>query len=187
MSKFVLPLMDDPFSEGDMEELVKFLSQRPVPQITNGPKVREFEEKFSEWLGVKHSLMVNSGSAANQLTMLALKELYGEGEVIVPPLTWVSDIASVLQSGMTPIFVDINMKNLSFDLEKLKLAVTEKTKAVFITHVLGFNALTDELVSFCQERGIKIIEDACESTGATFKGRKVGSIGFACSRCGPTG
>src|SRR5688572_6407368 len=97
--KFSLPLMSNNIDREDINKVISFLQQDPIPQLTNGPKIREFEAKWSEWLGVKHSLFVNSGSSANQLTMLALKELYGYGSIIVPPLTWVSDISSVLQNG----------------------------------------------------------------------------------------
>tara|TARA_R110002020_G_scaffold20838_4_gene70692 strand:+ start:9878 stop:11113 length:1236 start_codon:yes stop_codon:yes gene_type:complete len=182
---FELPLMDDNITREDVNEVIDFLSQDPIPRLTNGPKVKEFEEEWSKWLGVEYSLMVNSGSAANELTMLALKyiedrkKLGGTGEIIIPPLTWISDVASVLFSGFTPIFCDVNMKNLSFDLEKLKECITKQTKAIFVTHVLGINALSDELIEICEQNNILLIEDVCESHGATFKNRKVGSIGFA--------
>lgn len=179
MSQFNLPLMNDNITRDDVNKVIEFLQQDPIPKLTNGPKVVEFEEKWSEWLGVKHSLMVNSGTAANELTMLALKYIYGDGEIIVPPLTWISDVSSVIFAGLNPVFVDINHKNLSFDLDKLKAAITDKTKAIFLTHVLGLNGLTDELIQLCEEKNILLIEDVCESHGATFKGQKCGSIGFA--------
>ena len=100
-----LPLMSDNISREDVDCLIEFLKQDPVPRLTNGDKVKEFENKWSEWLGVKHSVFVNSGTAANELTMLSLKHLYPEGgEVIIPPLTWVSDVNSVLFSGFNPVF-----------------------------------------------------------------------------------
>jgi CDP-6-deoxy-D-xylo-4-hexulose-3-dehydrase len=77
------------------------------------------------------------------------------------------------------VFCDINLKNLSFDIDKLKKCITSKTKAIFLTHVLGINALTDELIQLCNENNILLIEDVCESHGTTFKEQKVGSIGFA--------
>tara|TARA_R110001592_G_scaffold348140_2_gene642097 strand:+ start:5371 stop:6546 length:1176 start_codon:yes stop_codon:yes gene_type:complete len=179
MSKFNLPLMSDNISREDINSVIDFLSQDRIPKLTNGPKVVEFEQKWSEWLGVKHSLMVNSGTAANELTMLALKYLYGEGEIIVPPLTWVSDVNSTIFAGFDPVFVDINMTNLSFDIDKLKEAINENTRAIFLTHVLGLNGLTDELIQLCEDNNILLIEDVCESHGATFKDKKCGSVGFA--------
>ena len=179
MSQFYLPLMDDNINREDVNSVIDFLNQDPIPKLTNGPKVVEFEKQWSEWVGVKHSLFVNSGASANELTMLALKYMYGDGEVIVPPLTWISDISSVLFAGFRPVFVDVNFDNLSFDLNKLKEAITPRTRAIFLTHVLGINGLTDELLKLCKDKNILLIEDVCESHGTTFKGKKVGSFGYA--------
>jgi CDP-4-dehydro-6-deoxyglucose reductase, E1 len=179
MSEFYIPLMSDNIDKEDINTLIDYLSQEQIPKLTNGPKVIEFEEKWGEWLGTKYNIMVNSGTASNELTMLALKYLYGDGEVIVPPLTWVSDISSVIFSGLKPVFCDINLKNFSFDLEKLKSCITPNTRAIFITHVLGINGLTDELLDLCKEKNILLIEDVCESHGATFKNKKLGSYGYA--------
>ena len=172
--------MSDNIDREDVDCLIEFLKQEPIPRLTNGPKVIEFEEKWSKWLGVEHSVLVNSGTAANELTMLALKYKYPEGgEIIVPPLTWISDINSVLFAEFNPVFVDINFKNLSFDLDKLEEAITEKTKAIFVTHVLGINALSERLLKICEDNDILLIEDVCESHGVTYNDVKVGSIGFA--------
>ena len=131
MENFNLPLMSDNISRDDINAVVDFLQQDPIPRLTNGPKVKEFESRWSEWVGMEYSVMVNSGTAANELTMLALNYISGTGEIIVPPLTWVSDVNSVLFAGHTPVFVDINLQNLSFDIEKLKAAITDKTRAIF--------------------------------------------------------
>ena len=179
MDKFFIPLMDDNIDKEDIKCLIDFLSQEKIPKLTNGSKVIEFENKWGEWLGTKYNVMVNSGSAANELTMLGLKYIYGDGEVIVPPLTWISDISSIIFSGLKPVFCDINLKNFSFDLNKLKECITPNTKAIFLTHVLGTNGLTDEIINLCEENNILLIEDVCESHGATFMGKKVGSYGFA--------
>jgi CDP-6-deoxy-D-xylo-4-hexulose-3-dehydrase len=171
--------MEDNITKEDIGELVSFLSQDTIPKLTNGPKVLEFEKQWSDWVGVKHSLMLNSGASANELTMLALKYMIGEGEVIVPPLTWISDVASVLFAGLTPVFCDINLKNLSFDLDDLESKITSKTKAIFLTHVLGLNGITPRLLEICEKHNIILIEDVCESHGSTYRGKKTGSIGFA--------
>ena len=118
MNNFYLPLMSDNIDKEDVKAVIDFLSQDQIPKLTNGPKVIEFENAWGEWLGTKYNLMVNSGASANELTMLAMNYLYGEGEIIVPPLTWISDISSVIFSGMKPVFCDINLKNFSFDIEK---------------------------------------------------------------------
>ena len=140
----------------------------------------EFEKAWSVWLGGKHSVFVNSGTAANELTMLALKHIFPEGgEIILPPLAWVSDINSILFAGFNPTFVDINLNNLSFDLDILEKSIGEDTKAIFVTHVLGLNALSDRLLKLCVDNNILLIEDVCESHGATHNNTKLGSIGFA--------
>ena len=171
--------MEDNITKEDIGELVSFLTQDKIPKLTNGPKVLEFEKQWSEWVGVKYSLMLNSGASANELTMLAIRYMAGEGEVIVPPLTWISDVASVLFAGLTPVFCDINLRNLSFDLDDLESKITPKTKAIFLTHVLGLNGITPRLLEICEKHEIVLIEDVCESHGSTYQGKKTGSIGFA--------
>jgi CDP-4-dehydro-6-deoxyglucose reductase, E1 len=96
----------------------------------------------------------------------------------VPPLTWVSDIASVLQSGLTPVFADINLRTLGMDTEQILRKLSSRTKAVFLTHILGYNALTQKLLDELAARNIPLIEDVCESHGATFKGQKLGTFGW---------
>jgi CDP-6-deoxy-D-xylo-4-hexulose-3-dehydrase len=179
MNQFYLPLMNDNIDKEDVKSVIDFLSQDTIPKLTNGPKVAEFEKSWGEWLGTKYNLFVNSGASANELTMLAISHLIGEGEIIVPPLTWISDISSVLFAGHKLVFVDVNFTNLSFDINKLKAAITENTKAIFLTHVLGINGLTDELLEICEQKNILLIEDVCESHGTTFQGCKVGNFGFA--------
>ena len=176
---FYLPLMNDNIDKEDINSVIEFLSQDRIPKLTNGPKVVEFENAWGNWLGSKYNLFVNSGASANELTMLAIAHLIGEGEIIVPPLTWISDISSVLFAGHKLVFVDVNFENLSFDLEKLKKAISPQTKAIFLTHVLGINGLSDELLAICDENNILLIEDVCESHGTTFQGAKVGNFGFA--------
>lgn len=172
------PLMENNITRKDLNEVIRYLRQED-PLLTHGRKVRAFEEEWSRWLGVKYSVMVNSGSSANLLTITALRELRGEGEIIVPTLTWVSDIASVLQCGFSPVFVDINPRTLGMDVEQILLRLTRRTKAVFLTHVLGFNALNKKLLDELQARNVLLIEDTCESHGAAFGGRKLGAWGWA--------
>lgn len=179
MSNFYLPLMEDNIDRTDINSLVDFLNQPQIPKLTNGPKVIEFENAWGNWLGTKYNLMVNSGASANEVTMLALNYIHEDGEIIVPPLTWISDIASVLFTKFTPVFCDINLKNFSFDIETLRTLITPKTRAIFLTHVLGINGITQELLDLCNEKNILLIEDVCESHGTTFKDKKTGSYGFA--------
>ena len=162
----------------DLDAVIEYLKQDD-PILTNGANVRAFEEEWSEWLGTKYSVFVNSGASANLLTMAMLKIKHPEGgEVIVPPLTWVSDISSVLQNGFTPVFVDIDPYSLAMDSEQVISKITDKTKAVFLTHVQGFNGLTDKLISKLKENNIPLIEDVCESHGATHNDKKIGNFGW---------
>ena len=173
------PLMNDNIDREDINSVIDFLSGENIPKLTNGPKVVEFENSWGNWLGTQYNLFVNSGASANELTMLAIAHMIGEGEIIVPPLTWISDISSVLFAGHKLVFVDVNFTNLSFDIDKLKAAITPNTKAIFLTHVLGINAITKELLEICEKNNILLIEDVCESHGTTFQGCKVGNFGFA--------
>jgi CDP-6-deoxy-D-xylo-4-hexulose-3-dehydrase len=155
----------------DLDAVIEHLKQDD-PILTHGANVRAFEEEWSAWLGVKYSVLVNSGASANLLTMAILKIRHPEGgEVIVPPLTWVSDIASVLQNGFTPVFVDIDPQSLAMDPQQVFAKITDKTRAVFLTHVQGFDGLTDELISELELKKIPLIEDVCESHGATHHGK----------------
>lgn len=172
------PLMRNNILREDLDAVIEHLKQDD-PILTHGANVRAFEAEWSEWLGVKHSVFVNSGASANLLTMAVLKLRHPEGgEVIVPPLTWVSDIASVLQSGFTPVFVDIDPRSLAMQPQQVFAKITDKTRAVFLTHVQGFDGLTDEMVDELARRKIPLIEDVCESHGATHRGKKLGSIGW---------
>ena len=141
--------------------------------------MRGFEAEWSAWLGAKYSVFVNSGASANVITMAALKHFRGQGEVIVPPLTWVSDIASVLHAGLEPVFVDIDPRTLALDTNQVLDRLTPRTRAVFLTHILGYNGLNQRLLDELKARNIHLIEDVCESHGATFQGRKLGSFGWA--------
>lgn len=174
--EFNWPLMEDNITKEDLDTLIAFLKK--MPRLTQSSNVLTFEKEWSDWLGVRFSVFVNSGASANLISMAALRHLYGPGEIIVPPLTWVSDIASVIQNGFEPVFVDINPKNLCMDDAQVISKLNQKTRAVFLTHVQGFNGLTDRLIQVLKERNIPLIEDVCESHGATFKGKKLGAYGL---------
>lgn len=172
------PLMRNNILREDLDAVIEHLKQDD-PILTNGPKVREFEKKWSEWLGVKYSVFVNSGASSNLLSMAILKIRHPNGgEVIVPPLAWSSDVASVLQNGFTPIFADIDPRTLSMDPKEILAKITDKTKAVFLTHVQGFDGLTDELLAELESRDIPLIEDVCESHGAAHNNKRLGSFGW---------
>lgn len=172
------PLMRNNILREDLDAVIEHLKQDD-PILTHGPHVRSFEQEWSNWLGVKYSVFVNSGASANLLSMAILRLRYPSGgEVIVPPLTWVSDIASVMQNGFTPVFADINPSTLALDTKQVLGKLNESTRAVFLTHCQGFDGLDDELLNELDRRGIPLIEDVCESHGATHNGQKAGSVGW---------
>ena len=174
---FSHPLMHDNFTRKDVNAVKKLLNKSKL-RLTQSENVKLFEKRWSQWLGTKYSVFVNSGSSANLLTMLVLKTLYKKKEIIVPSLTWVSDINSVIQNGFKPVFVDINPQTLCMSEEDIIKKVNKKTLAVFITHVQGFNGLSDKLIKFLKNKKIILIEDVCESHGATFKQKKLGTFGL---------
>ena len=169
-------LINDSITDGDRKALTDFINT-PNQRFTQGEKVREFEEEWSKYIGCSHSVFVNSGASANYIMASIMKEEKGLGEVIVSPLGWVSDVAPLVNLGFTPVFVDISMENMSITLENIKKAITDKTVGVSLVHVLGFNAITDEMTEFCWDNDLFLIEDCCEAHGATHKGDKVGIFG----------
>jgi CDP-4-dehydro-6-deoxyglucose reductase, E1 len=170
-------LMEDTITFSDRLKMASFLLTSS--RLTNGPKVREFEKKWSEWLGVKHSLYVSSGSTANSLLISAVKEYYGlkDGDkVLVPATTWMTNVAPVIQAGLQPIFCDINLGNFSFDISELKYIATKHPdiKAVFITHLIGLSSDVEKIREIFPDA--LILEDVCESHGVEGPdGKKRGS------------
>lgn len=169
-------LINDNITESDKRTLSDFVLNSNG--FTNGPKVKEFEEVWSKWLGVKYSVMVGSGAAANYITTAIVREKKSSGgEIIVPTIGWVSDISSVVNTGFTPVFVDVDMSTLAIAYDNIKKAINENTKAIVLVHALGFNGISDKIIELAKENDLLLIEDCCESHGATHKGRKVGSLG----------
>jgi CDP-6-deoxy-D-xylo-4-hexulose-3-dehydrase len=160
------PLMKDTITFADRFKMAKFLLF--TSRLTNGPKVKQFENQWSKWLGCEYSLYVSSGSTANSLLISSVKELYGlkDGDkVIVPACTWVTNVAPVIQAGLTPIFCDVNLKNFSFDEDDLKYISEQHSdvKAIFITHLLGISANVEKYKELFPNA--LILEDICESHG----------------------
>jgi CDP-6-deoxy-D-xylo-4-hexulose-3-dehydrase len=178
MNNFSHLLMENNITKKDVDSVINFLRKNKLRIFTQSQKVLKFEKNWSKWLGVKYSVFVNSGSSANLLTLQAVKILYGTGEVIVPPLTWISDIASVIQNGFKPVFADINPRTLCMDENEIFKKISNKTKAVFITHAQGFNGLSEKLIRVLKDKKIILLEDVCESHGASFKNKKLGTFGL---------
>ena len=156
-------LMDCAITQSDKLKLIEFISSSDM--YTCGKKVEEFESKWSEWLGCKHSLFVTSGSTANLLLLASIKEFYNipnGSKVLVPACTWVTNVSPVFQNGLEPVFCDINLDNYSFDTNNLP---DDDIKIVFVTHLLGLNAPMQELKNKYPDA--IFIEDICESHGIT--------------------
>ena len=170
--------MHNNFAKSDMDAVRKLIKNKNLI-LTQSKKVLEFEKKWSKWLGAKYSVFVNSGSSANLISMLILKSLSSKKkEIIVPTLTWVSDINSVIMAGFKPIFVDIDPRTLSMNQEQVIKKINKNTLAVFVTHVQGFHSLSEKLLKIIKRKKILLVEDVCESHGAKFNGKKLGTFGL---------
>src|SRR5262249_5528382 len=152
------PLMRNNITRENLNAVCDLL-QQDDPVLTQGSNVRAFEREWSEWLGVRHSIFVNSRSSANLVTLAALKHLHGGGYIILPPLPWVAAVAAGLPCVFEPVFVDIEPRTLGMDPRQVLEKLTPRTRAVFLTHVLGYNALTQELLDELRRRDVILLED----------------------------
>jgi len=175
-----IKLVSDTIDKKDLKALSDWMLHSETPQLTKGPLTIEFEKNWSEWLGVKHTTFVNSGSSAILLALAALKEtnrLRNE-KVVVPALSWVTDVSSVMQLGMTPILCDCNNEDLSLDLDDLEKIFIEANPSVMIlVSVLGLVPDMNNVVKLCKKYGVYLIEDVCESMGSSYNGNKLGTFG----------
>jgi CDP-4-dehydro-6-deoxyglucose reductase, E1 len=175
----------------DLDALSEWISG--YPRLTQGHLTKEYETKWSEYLGVKNSVSVNSGSSANLLMLYAMIEagdLEPGDAVIVPALSWATDLAPVIQLGLTPILCDCNMNDFSLDLDHLdallskgvvfeeqNIRIKKRAKAVILVPVLGFVPDMEKVVSICDKHNVILLEDCCESLGSEYKGQKLGTFG----------
>jgi dTDP-4-amino-4,6-dideoxygalactose transaminase len=139
-------------------------------------KVREFEGKFAEFCGVKNTVCVSSGTAAIFLSLLAL-DIKPRDEVIVPSFSFISSATPVIHLGAKPVFVDIEAETYTVDPEKIREAVTQRTKAIVPVHLYGHPANMDAIGEIAEENDLYVLEDACQAHGAEYKGLRVGGIG----------
>lgn len=171
-------LCDDPWGS---EEIAAIQSVIDSGMYTMGEKVRQYEEAFAQKFGVNHAVMVSSGSTANLLAVAALVysgRLLRGSEVIVPAVSWSTTYAPLEQYGMHLVFVDIDKDTLNISIEALKNAITEKTRMVFLVNLLGNPNQFAEISALCKERDILMIEDNCESLGARYEGKQLGTLGL---------
>ena len=139
--------------------------------------VREFERKWSEWQGCKYSVFVNSGSSANFLAVHAMNS--NRNDVWVSQsCTWATTVSPIMLAENKLQLCDVNIPTLSPNIDSLNFVIERmKPKYLFLANLLGFSALSDDLLQICDENNITLLEDCCESHGATFKGEKIGNFG----------
>ncbi len=147
-------------------------------QYVSGRRVREFEERFAEYVGVRYAVAVSNGTAALHCALAALGVGPGD-EVIVPPLTFFSTVTSVLHAGAVPIFADIAPDSFCLDPEDVRKRITPRTKVILPVHFFGNAADMDGICAVAREAGLKVLEDCAQAHGTEYKGRRVGSIGDA--------
>lgn len=178
MTDIKTPLVKDTISQEDMDALADWI--KTYPRLTKGPETIEFEKEWSEWLGTKYSVFCNSGSSANLLMLYALivaKRLNNK-KIVVPSLAWATDLAPVIQLGLEPIVCDVNGQNLAVSTVHLeKIFAEENPSALMLVSVLGLPPNMDKIVELCKKYDVILIEDACESLGSEFGGKKLGTFG----------
>ena len=180
MNKYFYPLIENPYRKSDIKEALKVLKSR---RLTIGPVTDKFQNSFTKKLGSKFSLMVNSGSSANLLALQCLinpyrkKRLKPGDEVLIPSLCWSTSLWPIIQSGLKPKFVDIDLDSLNINLNDLKKKISKKTKAILIVHVLGNCVDMSELMRIVKKHNLILIEDTCESLGTKYKNKYLGTFG----------
>ena len=180
MNKYFYPLIENPYRKSDINEALKVLKSR---RLTIGPVTDKFQNSFTKKLGSKFSLMVNSGSSANLLALQCLinpyrkKRLKPGDEVLIPSLCWSTSLWPIIQSGLKPKFVDIDLDSLNINLNDLKKKISKKTKAILIVHVLGNCVDMSELMRVVKKHNLILIEDTCESLGTKYKNKYLGTFG----------
>ena len=177
--------------DNDLDALSEWISG--YPRLTQGDKTKEYEAAWSKYLGVEKSLSVNSGSSANLLMLYALLEagdLEPGDSVVVPALSWSTDLAPIIQLGLKPILCDCNMEDFSLDLDELErilyegviseergIKIRRRAKAVIVVPVLGFVPDMEKVAFTCKRHNVILLEDCCESLGSEYKGQKLGTFG----------
>ena len=171
-------LVKDTIDSDDIKKLISWLETNP--RLTKGDLNVKFEKEWSEWLGKKYSVFVNSGSSANlaALYSLLLSGKLRNNKIIVPAVSWVTTVTPAVQFGMEPIMCECDEDNLGLNIEHLKQIIKEHDpSSIILVHVLGFPNHMNEIVELCKEHDIRLIEDTCESIGSEYEGKKLGTFG----------
>ena len=178
--KFKYSLLDDAFSSQDLQKGINVLKSG---RITMSKITKEFEKKFAKYLGVKYALMVNSGSSANLLSVFAACNPYRKNrfkrgdEAIIPVLCWSTSLWPLVQTGLKPKFIDIDPYTLNVKVEDIIKKINKKTKLIMAVHILGGSTDIERLRNIAKKRKIILIEDTCESLGAKYNKKFLGTFG----------
>lgn len=173
-----ISLVKDTINEDDINSLIRWLKTNP--RLTKGDLTLQFEKKWSEWLGVKYSVFVNSGSSAN---LAAIYSLFLSGKlknnkIVVPSVSWVTTVSPTIQLGLEPIMCECDLDNLGLDINHLKQIVErENPSCIILVHVLGIPNHMKEIVEICEKNNIILIEDTCESIGSMYENKLLGTFG----------
>ena len=178
----MIKLVNDTIDKEDITSLIEWLQQNPIPRLTKGRLTKKLETKWANKLGTKHSVFVNSGSSAILLTLAALKQLgkLKNDKIIVPSLSWATDVSSPMLLGLNPIMCDCNLEDLSCDLDQLELLFkTHSPSALILVSPLGLVPKMEILVKLCKKYKVLLLEDVCESMGSKYKNKYLGTFGEA--------
>lgn len=174
----MIPINKPILGDEEKEAVLKVLESGVLtdPSMNGGPLVREFERELAKFVGVREAVVVNSGTSALQVALMALNIGPGD-EVIIPSFTFAATAGAVMLVGARPVFVDIDLKTYNMIPREFEKAITEKTKAVIPVDLYGLPAEMDEIREIAEDHGIVVIEDACQSQGAKYKGKMAGGLG----------
>lgn len=177
-----IKLVKDTINKNHIEKLIEWL--KTGPRLTKGDLTIKFEKKWSEWLGVKYSVFVNSGSSANlaMIYSLIISKKLKNKKIIVPAVSWVTTVAPAIQLGLEPILCDCDKDNLGLDINHFEKLVREHNPAACIlVHVLGIPNYMNEILNICKANDILLLEDTCESVGSEYENKKLGTFGLMSS------
>ena len=178
----MIKLVSDTINKDDINSLIEWLSQSEIPRLTKGDLTWELESKWAKKIGTKYSVYVNSGSSAILLALAALLESkkIKNKKIIIPSLSWATDVSSPILLGMEPIMCDCNLTDLSCDLNYLEdLFKIHNPSSMILVSPLGLVPEMDKVLSLCEKYEVILFEDVCESMGSKFQGKYLGSFGFA--------
>lgn len=168
----------------DADELVHLVGASLDFWLTHGPYAHSFESEFARFLGVRHAILCNSGSSANLLAVTTLtsrqlgeKRLAPGDEVITAAAGFPTTVNPIIQNGLVPVFIDIDIPTYNVDVTQLEDALSEKTRAIILAHTLGNPFDLEPVVEFARKHNLWLIEDCCDAVGATYCGRHVGTFG----------